>query len=57
MGPVIKETEVDSDGQEISELTTRRSSRDEWKAICRVNIFQLLQALLLSSQEWRAAPL
>lgn len=26
-GPVIKETEVDSDGQEISELTTMRSSQ------------------------------
>lgn len=26
-GPVIKETEVDSDGQEISELTTMRNSQ------------------------------
>lgn len=26
-GPVIKETEVDSDGQEVSELSTVRSSQ------------------------------
>lgn len=38
--PVMKATEVDSDGREISELTPMCSSWDEWKPRGRVNAFQ-----------------
>lgn len=61
-GPVIKGTEVDSDGQETSNSPPRVVARDEWKSIRRVNVFQPLQALppgrlLPSAQKWRAAQL